>query len=137
MKLIYPVHPNPNVKALAHETLGGQANVILTAPVDYGEFVALMKHARLILTDSGGIQEEAPSLNVPVLILRETTERPQAVTCGAAKLVGVQANNIFDEAQNVLNNPEVNAAMKAAENPFGDGTAGAQISSIIETYLTR
>ena len=124
-----PVHPNPAVGATIRRHLEGRSGVRLTAPLDYPSFLAEMRAAHVILTDSGGIQEEAPSLNVPVLVLRERTERPEAVEAGAARLVGLGEERIVAECARLLDDPSAHAAMAAAPSPFGDGTAAAQIVS--------
>jgi UDP-N-acetylglucosamine 2-epimerase len=125
--LVYPVHPNPNVTDPARRILGGLDNVRLTDPLDYAPFVHLMKHAHVIITDSGGIQEEAPSLGVPVLVMREVTERPEAVKAGTVKLVGTDARKIEAELGRLLDDPEAHASMAAAVNPYGDGKAARRI----------
>ncbi len=134
-RVVYPVHPNPNVRQTAHDMLGDVSNVHLLPPVDYGEFIALMKRATLILTDSGGIQEEAPSLQVPVLVLRDVTERPQAVECGLARLVGTDTATIVQHAMGLLEHPEARQRMTQNANPFGDGRAASRIADAITTYL--
>lgn len=126
--LIYPVHPNPNVKGPAERILGGLDNVQLSAPLDYGPFVHLMKRAHVIITDSGGVQEEAPSLGVPVLVMREVTERPEAVEAGTVKLVGTNPDRIRDELGRLLDDPAAHAAMASAVNPYGDGHASRRIA---------
>jgi len=125
--LIYPVHPNPNVHDVAHRELAGIPNIILLPPVDYLTLVNLMKRSTLILTDSGGIQEEAPALGVPVLVLRETTERPEAVAAGAARVVGTNAEGIVAETLHLLSDAGDHASMARASNPFGDGHAAERI----------
>ena len=136
MCFIYPVHPNPGVKQPAEEILGGLRNVHLIAPVGYEEMTYLMKQALFIMTDSGGIQEEAPSLGKPVLILRETTERPEVVEAGCASLVGCHRELIIG-MMNELNQTgsETYRRMSRVKNPFGDGTAAAMIASIISARL--
>jgi UDP-N-acetylglucosamine 2-epimerase (non-hydrolysing) len=133
--IVYPVHLNPAVQRPVHEILGGQPNVVLTAPLDYLPFVDLMRRAHLILTDSGGLQEEAPSLGVPVLVMRETTERPEAVDAGTAMLVGTQPDTIVAAATRLLTDPAAHAGMRAARNPFGDGAAAARIAAHLESVL--
>lgn len=125
--IVYPVHRNPNVALLAHEMLSDVENIQLLEPLDYLSFVAWMKQACLILTDSGGIQEEAPALGVPVLVLRTVTERPEAVVAGVAKLVGTDTDLIVSETNQLLDDPVLYDAMANAVNPFGDGTAAEQI----------
>lgn len=128
VEIIYPVHPNPNVRAVAQELLGGQPRVHLIEPLDYLPFVHLMKKAYLVLTDSGGIQEEAPSLGKPVLVMREVTERPEAIAAGTALLVGNRYARIVDEVQRLLDDPAAHAAMAARANPYGDGRAAHRIA---------
>ncbi|HOU11946.1 MAG TPA: UDP-N-acetylglucosamine 2-epimerase (non-hydrolyzing) [Anaerolineae bacterium] len=127
VKLIYPVHPNPNVQAPVQRWLSGVPHVTLAAPVDYLTLVALMQRSALILTDSGGIQEEAPSLGVPVLVLRDVTERPEAVEAGVARVVGTDAQRIVAETFHLLNDPAAHAAMARGVNPYGDGYAAERI----------
>ena len=129
---IYPVHLNPQVREPVGRLLGHLANVHLTAPADYPEFVWLMDRARLILTDSGGVQEEAPSLGKPVLIMRTATERPEAVECGAAELVGTDREKIVRRVAEILASPPP-AAAAPARNPFGDGHAAERIRDLIAT----
>ncbi len=125
--LVYPVHPNPNIQGPVHEELDGIPNIILLPPLDYLPLVHLMKHATLILTDSGGIQEEAPSFGIPTLVLRETTERQEGVEAGTLKLVGTDAGRIVAEAQRLLDIPEAYAEMAGSVNPYGDGHAAEKI----------
>ena len=132
VRIVYPVHLNPNVWRPVHELLQDVPRVKLLPPVDYITLVHLMKNSYLILTDSGGIQEEAPSLGVPVMVLRETTERPEAVEAGAARLVGTDPSRITLEADKLLNKPAEHAAMAHAINPFGDGRAAQRI---VDTLL--
>jgi UDP-N-acetylglucosamine 2-epimerase (non-hydrolysing) len=132
--LIYPVHLNPNVQAPVHRLLDGVSNISLLQPLDYLPMVHLMKHADLVLTDSGGLQEEAPGLSVPVLVLRATTERPEGVEAGVVKLVGTQREDIVREARRLLDDPAAHAAMAHAANPFGDGHAGERIVRALLDY---
>lgn len=125
---VYPVHLNPNVKNAAQAILSGRSNVHLIDPVPYSQMVALMKRSALILTDSGGVQEEAPSLGVPVLVMRDSTERQEAVEHGVAKLVGVDRKVIFDEVSRLLLDKDAHAAMSKHSNPFGDGRAAERIA---------
>jgi UDP-N-acetylglucosamine 2-epimerase (non-hydrolysing) len=129
--LVYPVHRNPNVWAPVHAALAGVPNVTLVEPLDYLDFVHLMARAYLILTDSGGIQEEAPSLGVPVLVMRMLTERPEAVEAGVARLVGTDCDLIVIEATRLLDDPAAHAAMTSAVNPFGDGRAARRIVDVL------
>jgi len=127
VQIVYPVHLNPNVSEPVNRILGYVDNVLLIEPQDYMPFVWLMNHAWLILTDSGGIQEEAPSLGKPVLVMRETTERPEAVTAGTVRLVGTDTQRIVDEVTRLLHDDEEYQAMSRAHNPYGDGQACGRI----------
>ena len=131
VQIVYPVHLNPNVQAPVNRILGGLDNVKLIAPVEYLQFVYLMMNSKLILTDSGGVQEEAPSLGKPVLVMRDTTERPEAIDAGVAKLVGTNADAIINEALNLLENDCAYKEMTMGENPYGSGCAAEMISNII------
>jgi UDP-N-acetylglucosamine 2-epimerase (non-hydrolysing) len=124
-----PVHPNPGVRGPMQDLLRGPGNITLMAPQAYLPFVRLMQRSTLILTDSGGIQEEAPSLGRPVLVLREVTERPEAVEAGAAVLVGTDAGRIVEETSSLLTDRERYQAMAKAVNPFGDGRAAGRIAA--------
>lgn len=127
LQVVYPVHLNPNVQAPVGRILGDQARVRLIEPQDYLPFVYLMHRAHLILTDSGGVQEEAPSLGKPVLVMRETTERPEAVEAGTVRLVGTDVGRIVTEAERLLDDDAAYAAMSRAHNPYGDGHASERI----------
>jgi UDP-N-acetylglucosamine 2-epimerase (non-hydrolysing) len=131
--LFYPVHPNPNVREPAHELLGGHERIMLADPVDYLDLLYAMRHAALVITDSGGIQEEAPSFGTPVLVLREVTERPEAVEAGIASLVGTSHDRIVQAAADVLDGRR---AMRALTNPYGDGAAGERIADVVINRLT-
>lgn len=135
MKLVFPVHLNPTVRDVVFSELGNLDRAILTNPLDYLAFVSIMEGASLILTDSGGIQEEAPSLGKPTLILRNTTERPEAVEAGVAELVGTGRANVFEATVGLLRNREKYARMARAENPFGDGKAALRISEHLSRVL--
>lgn len=135
VQIIYPVHLNPNVKGPVETSLGALERVSLIAPQDYLPFVHLMRRAEIILTDSGGVQEEAPSLGKPVLVMRETTERPEAVDAGTVKLVGTDTDLIIREANALLDNPAAFAEMARAHNPYGDGFASARIRDAILTFF--
>ncbi len=128
---VYPVHLNPNVRQPVSEILSGLPNVRLIEPLDYVALVQLLKRATLILTDSGGIQEEAVGLRVPVLVMRDTTERPEGVESGAARLVGTARERIVAEARRLLRDPEARRTMTTGSNPYGDGRAGARIVSLL------
>jgi UDP-N-acetylglucosamine 2-epimerase (non-hydrolysing) len=136
VEILYPVHLNPNVKGPVHEKLSGLGNVHLITPQGYPSFIYLMNRSHLILTDSGGVQEEAPSLGKPVLVMRETTERPEAVEAGTVRLVGTVADKIVGEVERLLDDPSHYGAMAEAHNPYGDGTAAQQIlEAIRRVYL--
>ncbi|HMQ20788.1 MAG TPA: UDP-N-acetylglucosamine 2-epimerase (non-hydrolyzing), partial [Sphingopyxis sp.] len=129
--VVFPVHPNPHVRSAMEPILGGLSNVALIDPLDYPHFVRLLAESELVLTDSGGVQEEAPSLGKPVLVMRETTERPEGIEAGTAKLVGTDRDRIVSEIFSLLDDEGAYAAMARAHNPFGDGTAGEQIAEIV------
>jgi UDP-N-acetylglucosamine 2-epimerase len=133
--LLYPVHPNPNVRRTVKAELEGRDRVLLIEPVDYLQFVHLMQRATLLLTDSGGVQEEAPSLRKPVLVMRDKTERPEGIRAGVARLVGTNRERIVEEADHILNSEDVYRSMIAAENPYGDGQAARRISRLIRDRL--
>ena len=124
---VYPVHLNPNVQKPVHEKLGGRPNVLLAPPQPYSEFLALLDASRLVLTDSGGVQEEAPSLGKPVLVMRDTTERPEAVEAGTVRLVGADAAMIVRHATELLTDTATYSRMSSALNPYGDGKAAGRI----------
>ncbi|MBN3897081.1 MAG: UDP-N-acetylglucosamine 2-epimerase (non-hydrolyzing) [Nostoc sp. NOS(2021)] len=133
--MLLPLHRNPTVRIPLQELLGNHPRIFLTEPLDYGELVGAIGRSHLLLTDSGGLQEEAPSLGKPVLVLRDTTERPEAVTAGTAKLVGTTSENIFAAAAELLSDPDAYEAMANAINPFGDGHAAERILQIVQNYL--
>jgi UDP-N-acetylglucosamine 2-epimerase (non-hydrolysing) len=124
--IVYPVHRNPNVRRVVGSTLEGLGNVLLIDPMDYAPFVHLMKRSHLVLTDSGGIQEEAPSLGKPVLVMRNVTERQEAVDAGTVRLVGTDAQGIFSAASQLLDDRKAYEAMASKANPYGDGTAAVK-----------
>jgi UDP-N-acetylglucosamine 2-epimerase (non-hydrolysing) len=134
---IYPVHLNPQVRKPVFELLRDQTNVYLLPPLDYLQFVTLLDRAVLILTDSGGIQEEAPALGKPVLVMREKTERPEALAAGTAILVGTEPDCIVSEARRLLTDSRAYEAMAGARNPFGDGRASQRILQVCEDFLAR
>jgi UDP-N-acetylglucosamine 2-epimerase (non-hydrolysing) len=127
VEIVYPVHPNPNVREPVRRMLGGLSNVHLIDPVPYVSFVELMRRAHILLTDSGGIQEEAPSLGKPVLVMREKTERPEAVFAGTARLVGTDADRIVAECVELLGDADGYARRARIHNPYGDGHAAVRI----------
>lgn len=133
VQFMYPVHPNPNVKAVAHEMLGELPNVRLCEPLDYAPFVQAMKRAYLIISDSGGVQEEAPALGKPVLVLRDETERPEAVSEGVVRLVGPHYERIVSETQRLLDDAAAYSQMARGVSPYGDGLAAERIVRILET----
>jgi UDP-N-acetylglucosamine 2-epimerase (non-hydrolysing) len=128
---VYPVHLNPNVQEPVNRILGGHKRIHLIEPLSYERFVWLMDHATIVLTDSGGVQEEAPSLGKPVLVMRETTERPEGIIAGNALLVGVQKKRIVREIVHLLQHPEQREAMARVRNPYGDGQASTRIVNIL------
>ncbi|MEO5962338.1 MAG: UDP-N-acetylglucosamine 2-epimerase (non-hydrolyzing) [Thermomonas sp.] len=136
VQVIYPAHLNPNVQEPVHRLLGSVPNVHLLDPQDYLPFVYLMMRAHLILTDSGGVQEEAPSLGKPVLVMRDTTERPEAIDAGTVRLVGTSAEVILEETLRLLDDDQAYASMSRAHNPYGDGKAAERISHAIEIWLS-
>jgi UDP-N-acetylglucosamine 2-epimerase len=127
----YPVHPNPSVREPAHRLLGGEPRVALLDPLPYPAMVWLLRRCHCVLTDSGGLQEEAPTFGKPVLVLRDATERPEAVEAGCARLVGVSAGSIVAAAAGLLGDPSAYRAMSGARNPFGDGRAGLRIADAL------
>jgi UDP-N-acetylglucosamine 2-epimerase (non-hydrolysing) len=129
--VIFPLHLNPNVRAVMNQALGGLSNVALIEPLDYPHFVRLLSIAEIMLTDSGGVQEEAPALGKPVLVMRETTERPEGVSAGTARLVGTDATRIVTELFNLLDDKAAYEAMARAHNPFGDGQSAGRIVELI------
>jgi UDP-N-acetylglucosamine 2-epimerase (non-hydrolysing) len=128
---LYPVHRNPNVCGPACELLSGLANLELCEPLDYRELVAALARCRFVLTDSGGLQEEAPAFGKPVLVLREMTERPEGMEAGVARLVGTDPERIFEETARLLQSPDAYLAMARAVNPYGDGHAASRIAAIL------
>ncbi|WP_363926705.1 UDP-N-acetylglucosamine 2-epimerase (non-hydrolyzing) [Polynucleobacter sp. 39-46-10] len=135
IQILYPVHPNPNVKDVAHEMLGNCSNIVLCEPLDYAPFVAAMKKAYLIISDSGGVQEEAPALGKPVLVLRDETERPEAVDMGVVKLVGPNFDRIVKEAQLLLDSPVAYQAMARGISPYGDGQGAQRIVAVLREHF--
>lgn len=129
--IIFPVHPNPKVAGMVHDLLGDHPDIFLLAPLAYADFVLMLDRATLVLTDSGGVQEEAPALGKPVLIMRDTTERPEGVSAGCAKLVGLATHDIVTQTNLLLDDPTAYTAMSQISNPYGDGTAARQIVAAI------
>lgn len=134
-RFVYPVHLNPSVEGHVKRLLGGLSSVRLIPPQGYRNFVALMARCRLVLTDSGGVQEEAPSLGKPVLVMRDTTERPEGIEAGTARLVGPRARSIVEHTSRLLDDPKAYLAMANAVNPYGDGHAAERIVASVERYL--
>jgi UDP-N-acetylglucosamine 2-epimerase (non-hydrolysing) len=132
-QIIYPVHLNPNVQKPVYELLSDITNIKLISPLSYPSFVWLMEKSHLIITDSGGVQEEAPSLGKPVLVMRDTTERPEAVDAGTVRLVGTDKQKIVDEANRLLNNEKAYLEMSQLHNPYGDGKACERIVNFIKS----
>ncbi len=137
VRFLFPVHPNPNVQALVRERLGGHERITLTEPLGYLDFVRAMRDSCLILTDSGGVQEEAPALAKPVLVLREETERPEAVEQGVVRLVGTSYDAIVLQVSELLDDPAAYACMALGKSPYGDGRAAARIADVLERDLAR
>ncbi len=134
IQLVYPVHLNPNIQEPVSRLLGNKKNIYLIEPLDYLPFVFLMKKSYIIITDSGGIQEEAPSLGIPVLVMRDTTERPEAVDAGTIKLVGCNKQQIVDETEKLLDEPAHHKKMSLAHNPYGDGRACDRIIADLQKW---
>lgn len=134
VQVVYPVHLNPNVQEPVKRLLGTHPRVHLVEPLDYLPFVRLMGRAHLILTDSGGIQEEAPSLGKPVLVMRDTTERPEAIDAGTVRLVGTERGRVVGETLRLLDDPSAYAEMARAHNPYGDGQAAAKIAKAVQAW---
>jgi len=132
---IYPVHLNPNVQEPVFKLLGDLKNIILIPPLDYAPFIDLMRHCYLVMTDSGGIQEEAPSLGKPVIVLRDTTERPEAIDAGTVKLAGTSFENMVSYVSELIDNPELYQTMSRAINPYGDGYAAERITNYLSEQL--
>jgi UDP-N-acetylglucosamine 2-epimerase (non-hydrolysing) len=137
IRIVYPVHLNPNVQEPVHRLLSGLDRVHLIEPLGYASFVWLLSRCHFVVTDSGGIQEEAPSFGKPVLILRKETERVEGVEAGIARLVGTDSESIYQEARRLLDNPEIYEEMAQAVNPYGDGQAAQRIVKILEHRLVR
>ena len=136
LHVLFPVHPNPNVSSVVRSTLGSHPRVELCAPLDYLSFIAALEAADIVLSDSGGVQEEAPALGKPVLVLREETERPEAVAFGVAELVGTKTDRIVDKVQQLLDDPAAYLAMARGASPYGDGKAAERIVSLLEASLS-
>jgi UDP-N-acetylglucosamine 2-epimerase (non-hydrolysing) len=132
VRIVLPVHLNPSVRETVRESLGSAPRVTLVEPLDYIQFVRVMSASWLVLTDSGGVQEEAPALGLPVLVLRDTTERPEAVECGVARLVGTDPDAILTAALRLLEHPDERDRMAKAVSPFGDGRAAGRIADVLE-----
>ncbi len=135
VEIVYPVHPNPRVREVVEERLGGIGNIRLMEPLAYVPFVDLMRRAHVLLTDSGGIQEEGPSLGKPVLVMREKTERPEAVEAGTARMVGTNPERICAEVELLLDDPREQERRSRIHNPYGDGQASARIRDIVREYF--
>lgn len=135
IKILYPVHLNPQVQEIAQSILGSLSNIRLVEPLEVIDFHNIMNRATIILTDSGGIQEEAPSLGKPVLVMRDTTERPEGVEAGTLKLVGTNFETIYQTTKRLLQDNDFYQSMSHAKNPYGDGTASQQIAEIIKNYF--
>jgi UDP-N-acetylglucosamine 2-epimerase (non-hydrolysing) len=137
VQIVYPVHPNPNVRKPVYQHLAGHPNILLTEPQCYVPFVDLMRRAHLLLTDSGGIQEEGPSLGKPILVMRDKTERPEAVRAGTVRLVGTDEDRIVREAARLLEDSALYRRMSHVHNPYGDGKASPRIARAISSFFKR
>lgn len=137
VQIVYPVHPNPNVQTPVRRHLTGRDNVFLVEPLEYVPFVDLMRRAWILITDSGGVQEEGPSLGKPILVLREKTERPEAVEAGTVKLTGTDERRIVDEANRLLDDLQEYERMARIHNPYGDGRASGRIGDLIVSFLNK
>ncbi len=135
LHIVYPVHPNPSVRAPVYDMLQGIENIHLIAPLGYEAFVYLMSRSYFVMTDSGGIQEEAPSLGKPVLLMRDRTERPEAIEAATVRLIGTQRQSIVDEAQRLIDDSTLYDSMRKAHNPYGDGKASERIAKYLEGWL--
>lgn len=135
VRIRFPVHPNPNIKKVVAKYLTGKSGIILSGPVSYDEMIEMIREAHLILTDSGGIQEEAPTFGKPVLVLRKNTERPEGIAAGVAKLVGTDTAKIFRETKKLLDSKKNYKMMSKAKNPYGDGKASERIVKVLEKHL--
>ena len=133
--MIMPVHPNPTVEAVVKEHLGGQPNILLTEPLDYVSFVDLLKRCHFVITDSGGVQEEGPSLGKPILVLRDKTERPEAIDAGSVQLVGTDERRIVRQCTRLLDSPSEYVKRSFVHNPYGDGHASPRIADAILSFL--
>ena len=137
VQIAFPVHPNPNVQRPVQKYLAGRENILLLEPLEYVPFVDLMRRAHLIITDSGGVQEEGPSLGKPILVLREKTERPEAVKAGTVKLVGTDEGCIVAGAARLLDDRAAYESMARVHNPYGDGCASGRIGDLMVSFLTQ
>lgn len=134
--ILFPVHPNPNVARVMQHMIGDRANIARVPPLDYPQFIRALGLCHLVLTDSGGVQEEAPALGKPVLVMRDTTERPEGIVAGTARLVGTDPDRIVAEVERLLDDQPAYQAMARAHNPFGDGTAADRIAAIVARSLS-
>jgi UDP-N-acetylglucosamine 2-epimerase (non-hydrolysing) len=137
IEIVFPVHPNPNVRAIVHPMLGGNRRIRLIDPLDYPQFVWLLSQAYLALSDSGGIQEEMPSLGRPALVMRENTERPEGVKAGVCMLVGTSTEVIYNTVTELLDNKKAYAAFGQHRNPFGDGKAAHKIVAALQSLRSK
>ncbi|NQY41735.1 MAG: UDP-N-acetylglucosamine 2-epimerase (non-hydrolyzing) [Legionellales bacterium] len=137
VEILYPVHPNPNVKDIVYDKLNNHEQIKLIEPLGYQELVEAMQSCYLVLTDSGGLQEEGPALNKPVLVMRTETERPEGIEAGVAKLVGVETNDIIREVSELLENPTQYSKMQKKYSPYGDGLASERIIEVISNYFDK
>jgi UDP-N-acetylglucosamine 2-epimerase (non-hydrolysing) len=137
VQILYPVHLNPNVRDIVYPSLSNHPRILLCAPLDYAPFVAALKRCHLVLTDSGGVQEEAPALGKPVLVLRDETERPEAVEAGVVRVIGMHADRIVEETSRLLDDAQAYAEMAKGVSPYGDGHAAERIVRILRSAFSR
>ena len=137
MQIIFPVHLNPNIREKVNKLLFGYKNIFLISPVDYANMIYLMNKSYMIITDSGGIQEEAPSLNKPLVIVRDFTERPEIIKLGGGVLVKRDSNKIYNIVNSILNNKKIYNKMANIKNPYGDGKASNRITKEIKKYILK
>jgi UDP-N-acetylglucosamine 2-epimerase (non-hydrolysing) len=135
LEFLWPVHPNPSVRPIVQGLVGGQSGIHLCEPLAYGSFVSALRQCHLVLTDSGGVQEEAPALGKPVLVMRDQSERPEAIAAGVAKLVGASQEGIIDEASRLLTDKAAYRRMSAGGSPYGDGKAAGRVVEAISNFL--
>jgi UDP-N-acetylglucosamine 2-epimerase (non-hydrolysing) len=135
--ILFPVHPNPNVRRVVVTELGSYENIIILEPLSYQDMIYVLSRTTIVITDSGGLQEEGPTLGVPVLVTRETSERPEGIAAGSVKLIGTKSKDIVEKVHELLSNPISYAEMSSAMNPYGDGSASVRIRKVLLAYATK